>query len=158
MTLDSAYLFLHLVGIILWLGVGFALSFFTGRAARAGDRRVAAFAYRTASRLHKTLGVVGMLLTVGSGVALTASRGYAFFQPFPDHWLFQMQVLGIATFLLALLYQVPLSDKLARAAEASAEAGEDSAAYQKYRRRNAVVSSIVGLLLIVVVALGTFRP
>lgn len=158
MTADRVYLFLHILGIALWLGVALTLAFFTARAARAEDRRIAAFAYRAASRIHKTLGVAGMVLTVGSGLALTPARGYAFFQPFPNHWLFQMQVLGIGAFLLALLYQIPLSDRLARAAEASASAGEDSAAYEKYRKRNAIVSSIVGLLLIVVIALGTFRP
>lgn len=158
MTPARVYLFLHLLGIVLWLGVTLTLAFVTGSAAKRDDRRIAAFAYRASSRIQKTLGVAGMLLTIGSGVALTVVRGYPFFQPFPEHWLFQMQVLGSAAFLLALLYQLPLSDRLARAAEASASAGEDSAAYAKYRRRNAVVSSIVGLVLVVVVALGALRP
>lgn len=158
MTADRVYLFLHILGIVLWLGVILSLAFVTGRAARAEDRRIAAFAYRTAARIHKTLGLAGMLLTVGSGVALTAARGYPFFQPFPEHWLFQMQVLGTAAFLLALFYQLPLADRLARAAEASAAAGEDSAAYGKYRKRNAVVSSVLGLILLLVVAFGSLRP
>jgi hypothetical protein len=119
---------------------------------------MAAFAYRAASRVHEALGVDRMVLTVGSGVALAAARGYPFFQPFPEHWLFQMQVLGIGAFLLALLYQLPLSDRLARAAEASAAAGEDSAADRKYRKRNAVLGSIVGLILLVVLGLGALRP
>ena len=158
MSAAGVYLFLHLVGIVLWLGVGVTLAFVTGRAAKHEDRRIAAFAYRASTRIHKTVGLVGMVLTIGSGVALTIVRGYGFLQPFPNHWLFQMQVLGFVAFLLALLYQIPLSDKLARAAEASASAGEDSAAYDKYRKRNAVVSSIVGLLLVATIALGTFRP
>lgn len=158
MTAAGVYLFLHLLGVVLWLGVTSVLAFVTGRAARHEDRKIAAFAYRTASKIHKTLGLAGMLLTIGSGFALIATRGYGYFQPFPEHWLFQMQVLGSAAFLLALLYQLPLSDKLARAAEASAAAGEDSAAYAKYRRRNSVASSIVGVLLLVVVALGALRP
>lgn len=158
MTDARVLLFLHLVGIVLWLGVSLAMAFVTGRAARQGDRSLAAFAYRAASGLHKTLGAAGMLLTVGSGVGLTVVGGYSFFQPFPEHWLFQMQVLGTGAFLVALLYQLPLTEKLARAAEASATAGEDSAVYEKYRRRNAVVSSVVGLVLLVVLALGVFRP
>lgn len=158
MTATGFYLFLHILGIALWLGVALGLALMTGSAAREQDRRIAAFAYRSASRTHKTLGLAGMLLTVGSGVPLTMLGGYAFFQPFPQHWLFQMQLLGLVAFLLALFYQLPLSDKLARAAEASAAAGEDSAAYAKYRRRNAVSSSVIGLLLVVIIALGALRP
>lgn len=158
MTATRVYLLVHVVGFVLWIGVILTMAFVTGQAAREEDRRIAAFAYRSASRLLKTLGLTGMVLTVGSGFALTAAGGYPFFQPFPEHWLFQMQVLGILAFLAAALYQIPLSDKLARAAEASAAAGEDSEAFRKYRRRNAVVSSVLGTVLLVLVALGTLRP
>lgn len=154
----SFYLFLHVLGFVLWIGVSFTLSFVTGRAHQAPDRQIAAFAYRTASKLVKTVGLTGMLLTVGSGVALTAARGYAFFSPSPDHWLFQMQMWGFLAFAVGVLYQIPLSDRLARAAEASAAAGEDSAAYGKYRKRYALVTSLMGFVLFAILALGTLRP
>lgn len=152
------YLLLHVLGFVLWIGVTFTLAFVTGRAHQATDRRIAAFAYRAASKLLRSLGLTGMVLTVGGGMALTAARGYSFFQPSPDHWLFQMQVWGLIAFAVAVLYQIPLSDRLARAAEASAAAGEDSSAYQKYRKRYALVSSLIGLVLLVLLALGTLRP
>lgn len=158
MDLGGFYLLLHVLGFVLWIGVSLSLAFVTGHAAKAGDPRIIAFAYRTASRVLRTVGLTGMLLTVGAGIALTAARDYAFFRPSPDHWLFQMQVLGILAFLVGVLYQIPLSDRLARAAEASAEAGEESAAFGKYRRRYARVSSAIGLVLILILALGTLRP
>lgn len=148
----------HVLGFALWLGLAATLAFTTARAARSGDRAVAAFAYRSAARLMKTLGLPAMVLTLAGGIGLTVALGYPFFRPFPDHWLFQMQVLGILAFALGAFYQVPLADRLARAAEASAAAGEDSDAYRRYRARNAIVGSVVGAILLLVIALATLRP
>lgn len=158
MTLFELVLFLHVVGFILWIGVAFATMFIAVRARRSGDSAVTAFGYRTSSWLLKTVGLAGMLLTIVAGYILVPLGGYRFFEPFPHHWLFQMQVLGTLAFLVAALYQVPLSDRLARAAEASASAGEESQAFRRYRRRSAVVGSILGVILLLVVFLGTVRP
>lgn len=158
MTLSGLLLFLHLLGIVLWLGVSLTIMFAAARARRTGDLQVVAFTYRTGSGLMKSLGLTGMLLTIGSGFAMIPILGYRFFEPFPNHWLFQMQVLGSLAFLAGVLYQVPVGDRLARAAEASAAAGEESAAFRRYQRRNAIVSSAVGVLLLVVIFLGAVRP
>lgn len=158
MDLTGFLRFLHVLGFVLWIGVSVTLMFAGIRARRSGDPQVAAFTYRSAAGLMKSLAVPGMLLTIGAGYALIPLLGYRYFEPFPHHWLFQMQLLGSVAFLLALLYQVPLADRLARAAEASASAGEESTAFRKYRRRNAIVGSVVGVLLLAVVFLGTARP
>ena len=158
MELSGLYRFVHVLGVSLWLGAALALSFLVVRARRSGTREAMAFAYRTHASLMKTLVLPAMVLTVGGGFALNEALGYGYFQPFPNHWLFQMQLLGTLAFVVGVLYQVPLADRLARAAEASATAGEESAAFGKYRKRNAIVSSILGLVLVVVVFLGTVRP
>lgn len=150
--------FLHVLGFVLWIGAGLTSMFLTIRARRSGRPEVVAFAYRTSAVLMKTLGLAGMVLTVGAGFGLIPLLGHGFFQPFPHHWLFQMQVLGSLAFLVAAFYQVPVGDSLARAAEASASAGEESAAFLKYRKRNAIAGSLVGILLLVNVFLGTVRP
>jgi uncharacterized membrane protein len=151
-------LFFHILGFALWLGVTFTLAAITVRAARSDNRDVGAFTYRAASHLLKGPGLVGMILTIGSGIWLTVSLDYGFFRPFPNHWLFQMQLLGSVAFLLGLLYQIPLADRLARAAEARAAAGEDSAAYVKFRKRNAIVGSLIGLILLPSIFMGAVRP
>lgn len=158
MDLGGLLLFLHVFGLALWLGVTLAMAFATLGAARSGDRGSCAFAYRCNSNLLKGPGLVGMVLTVGSGFALVPVRGYAFFQPFPDHWLFQMQILGSLAFLAAVLYQIPNAERLARAAEASAAAGEESRSYVKFRKRNAIAGSAIGVVLILLIFLGTVRP
>lgn len=172
MNLRALSLFAHLLGVVLWLGLSFTLSFVTGRAARDPDPNVGAFAYRTAARLLRSLGVAGVLLTLGGGIGLIIVGDYGFFRPFPHHWLFQMQVLGYVAAALALFYQVPVAGRLARAAELRAggderpgagetDAGETDAgradAFPRLRRRNAIVGSLIGFLLIVLVGLGTFR-
>lgn len=158
MSADRVWLFLHVLGFTLWVGVAVTTAFLAARARRAGNPSNVAFAYRASSQLMKTLGLVGMVLTVGAGFLLTAARDHPFFQPFPEHWLFQMQLLGSLAFLVGVLYQVPLADRLARAAEASAEAGEESEAFRKYRKRNAVLGSVVGTVLLLIVLLGTLQP
>jgi len=157
-TTTGIYLFAHILGVVLWFGVTLVLAFVTGRATRSGDFGTIAFAYRTASHLTKTVGLTGMALTVLSGFALTAALDYGYFQPTPDHWLFQMQALGVLAFAVGALYQIPLSERLARAAEASASAGEASGAFTKYRKRYALVSSVLGFTLLVIVALATLKP
>ncbi len=157
MDFRSLFLFAHLIGVVLWLGVSFTLSFVTGRAAKDPDPSVAAFAYRTAFRLMRTLGVAGIVLTLGGGVGLVLLTGYSFFRPMPDHWLFQMQLLGFAAAAVALFYQIPNAERLARAAEAWARAGEQPETFRKFRKRSALASSLIGFILIVLIGLGAFR-
>lgn len=158
MNMPGLLLFFHILGFALWLGVTFTLAAITVRAARSDNRDVAAFTYRAASHLLKGPGLVGMLVTMASGFWLAGVLDYGFFRPMPNHWLFQMQVLGSIAFLLGLLYQIPLADRLARAAEARAAAGEDSAAYVKFRKRNAMVGSLIGFILLVSIFMGAVRP
>lgn len=162
MNLRALFLFAHLLGVILWLGLTFTLSLVTAKAAREPDPSAAAFAYRTAAGLLRTLGVVGVLLTLSGGIGLILVTDYGFFRPFPHHWLFQMQLLGYVAAALALFYQIPVAVRLARAAELRAGGGEapdadPGGAFVNLRRRNAIVGSLVGFLLIVLVGLGAFR-
>jgi len=149
--------FVHDLGFVLWLGVTLTMAFVTAGAARSGNLEVIAFAYRTSARVYKTLGLAGMVLTLVAGIALTMALGHPFFRPFPAHWLFQMQLLGIAAFVVSALYLIPVSVRLAIAAEASAAAGQESATFARLRKRVAIVSSIVGGVLLIVLLLGTLR-
>ena len=159
MDMRGLLLFLHVLGLAIWLGVTLTIALFSVRARRAGKPEVTAFVYRAARGLLRGPGLLGMLLTVVSGFGLVGVvQGYEYFQPFPNHWLFQMQVLGTIALLLGLLVQLPDAERLARAAEASAAAGEDSAAFVRFRRRNAVVGSIIGVLLLVSIFMGAVRP
>lgn len=158
MTLTGFFLFLHVLGIVLWVGLAVALPFVTGPAARHESLEVTAFAYVIADRLTRTLGLAGMILTLVGGLGLNMAIGYPWFRPFPLHWLFQMQLLGIVAVAVGIAYQVPLSARLAREARASAEAGERTEAFATYRKRHAIVGSVNGLLLLIVIVLATLKP
>lgn len=159
--MTGLWLFLHILGVVLWLGLALSLSVVTARAGRTDDPAVTRFAYRTNASLMSTLGLAGMVLTVGAGFALTEAMGYTYFQPFPEHWLFQMQLLGSVAFLVGVFYEIPLSRKLARLAgepgggEEPASAGEE---LERLRKRRAVVGSINGTLLLAIVLLATLKP
>lgn len=153
------FLFLHVLGVILWIGLAVVLPFVTGRAAREGSGDTVAFAYGVADRLMRTLGLAGIVLTLAGGIGLVViDPTYDWFRPFPQHWLFLMQVLGFAAAAVAVAYQIPLGRKLAREAGRSAEQGEPTEAFRRYRKRNAIVGSAVGLVLLALVVLGTLRP
>ena len=157
MSSRGILLFLHLLGFALWFGVTFASAIVTARANKADDRSVLAFAYRASHRILMGPGLLGMILVIVSGFGLTGVGGYGFFELAP-HWLFQMQVLGVLAFAVGLLVQIPNSGRLARAAEATASADEESASFVRFRRRHALVTSINGFLLLVVTLLGALRP
>jgi len=158
MTTRGIMLFLHILGLALWFGVTLALALLTVRANKTEDRRVVAFMYGASSQLLKGPALIGMILTIVGGFGLNGAGGFGFFQVTPNHWLFQMQVLGLIAFALAIGIQIPNAGRLARAAEATANAGEESASFTRFRKRNALVSAINGLLLILLTLLGTLRP
>lgn len=158
MTLEGILRLAHVLGVVLWMGAAVTLPFVTGPAARSDDWDVTAFAYRMNARLMTTVGLAGMLLTLLGGVGLTAAMSYEFFRPFPNHWLFQMQVLGIAAALAGALYQVPLARRLAREAAEAADVGRETEGFARYRKRYAVVGSVLGVVLVVVLVLATVKP
>lgn len=158
MDMQGILLFLHLIGFALWWGVSFSLALLTVRAKRSEDRAITAFTYRSARDLLKGPGLTGAVLTIVAGFGLTGMGGYGYFQLSRDHWLFGMQVLGLLAFVLTLLVQLPNAERLARAAEASTAAGEDSASFIQFQKRNGLVSSIIGLLLILSIFMGATRP
>ena len=158
MNMRGIFLSLHLIGFALWWGVTFSLALLTVRAKRSDDRSIVAFTYRSARDLLRGPGLVGMVLTILAGFGLTGMGGYGYFQLDRDHWLFGMQLLGLAAFVLAVFVQLPNAERLARAAEASAAAGKDSESFVQFQKRNGLVSSIIGVLLIVSILLGGTRP
>ena len=154
------FIFFHLLGMALWLGGMLTLGVWTARARRSGDAHVVSFAYGTAGRLYKGVVSVGAWLSILSGGALMFVAGRPWFRPFPDHWLFQMQVLGIAAFLVTVAYLVPNSSALARLAESGGSESPEaqrSAEFGKRVKRSAIFGSVVGVVLIYLILAGALR-
>ena len=154
--LYGIWIFLHLVGMAFWLGGLFTMGFWTVRARRTGDARVIAFTYGTASRLYRGVVTVGALLTVLSGILLMVQTGRPWFRPFPEHWLFQMQIVGTLAFLVTLFYLTPISSRLAEMAK-NAEGGQPGEDFTRKVKTQGIVGSVVGMALIYSVLLGGLR-
>ena len=153
----GALIFLHLLGMAFWLGGLFTLGIWTSRARRTGEAGVVTFAYATAGRVYRGVVAAGAWVTTLAGVGLVFTGPWAWFQPFPNHWLFQMQVLGILAFVVTVAYLVPGARKLSALAERAARGGEESEEFRSRVRRQAIVGSAVGGALVYLVLLGAIR-
>ncbi len=154
----GAWIFLHVVGMAIWLGGLLTVGIWTSRARKTGDPGIVAFAYATAGRLYRGVISVSTWLTIVAGIVLMLLEHRAWFRPFPEHWLFQMQVLGLAAFLATVVYLVPNAGKLARLAELRAGGDESvEAEFERRVKRQAIVGSVVGLVIIYVVLMGALR-
>ena len=149
--------FVHLLSMALWLGGMFAISIFAARSRRIGDRQITAFAYSTARRLYRGLVLVAATLSIISGGALMFITARPFFQPFPEHWLFQMQVFGLLAFVATIAFVVPNAGAIAGLAERAVEEGSDPPGLADRVKRQAIVGSLVGTALIYMVLLGALR-
>jgi putative copper export protein len=149
--------FLHIVAMALWFGGMAALGIWTGRARRSGDPRIVAFAYSTAGRFYRGMVTGVALLSVFSGAMLMVVTNRPWFRPLPEHWLFQMQIVGITALLLTLFYVVPNARAIGSQAQSVAEGGEDAPEFARRVKRQVIVGNVVGLLLLYQVLLGSFR-
>ncbi|UCC81714.1 MAG: DUF2269 family protein [Gemmatimonadota bacterium] len=157
MRLWGIWLFLHLIGVALWLGGMFTLSLWTGKARASGNNEIIAFTYATARRLYRGLIAVAATVTVVAGAILMIATGRPFFMPFPEHWLFQMQVSGTLAFLATLFIVLPTAGMLAELAERAGELEDDKAKFAAKVKQQAIVGSLVGALLVYVVLTGALR-
>jgi hypothetical protein len=113
---------------------------------RTESPEVRAGVYRLLGRVQAVVVAPGALITVLSGVWLTMSLawgggGAALGRP----GLATMQGMGIVAGLLVLLVALPTASRLARAAVPDAN-GQLPTAFEKLRRRQALVSSVAGAL------------
>lgn len=150
-------LFLHLLGTVFWLGGMFTLSIWTSRARKTDEARLIAFAYHTAGRLYRGVVAGGAWVTILAGAGLVFTAGWSWFRPFPAHWLFQMQVVGILAFLVTVFFLVPNARALAALAERAISEGREPEEFRRKVKRQAIAGSAVGGALIYTVLLGALR-
>ncbi|HUE75414.1 MAG TPA: DUF2269 family protein [Chloroflexota bacterium] len=141
---------IHILGVAMWLGSGFTYAIWSSRGRNVANLDVTAFVFRTIARTQAAITVPGMFLTVISGVILTFVGPYGWFDP-AQPWLFAMQAMGLLAFVLALLVLYPRSIRVARLAEQGVRRGHQDADFYAINRQQAVLSSVVGLLLVAII-------
>ncbi|KPK63398.1 MAG: hypothetical protein AMS21_06720 [Gemmatimonas sp. SG8_38_2] len=151
------WIFVHVFSMALWLGCMFTMGIWTSRARASGDLRVVAFTYAVARRLYQRVVSASAILTVVAGAVLMLMTKRPWFSPFPEHWLFQMQVIGTIVLLATLFFVLPNGNALASLAKAALETGEFSPEFTSRVRRQAIVGSLAGVALAYLVFLGALR-
>ena len=144
--MSRLWLFLHLLGFVLWMGGGIA-SMFAGIAAKSEDRAGLGAVARAQSAVQRIVIGPGALLTVLSGLMLTfAMTGMAGVSV----WLMVMQGTGLVAALLTLFVAVPTASRLARLDPT----GPDGAYFDELRNRQKVVGMVWGVLALVALVGG----
>lgn len=141
------WLFLHLLGVALWMGGGFS-AMAVAIAAKAEARPALATVTRVQWAIGRFLVFPGSLLTVVSGLYLTMKLMNT--GAMGNGYMVTMQALGIVGALLALTLLVPTAAKLARIDPM----GEHAAFFDRLRARQKLVGSVSGLLGLVALLAG----
>ena len=144
--MSRVWLFVHLLGFVMWMGGGIA-SMFAGIAAKSEDRAGLGAVARAQSAVQRMVIGPGALLAVLSGLILTfGSVNLAAASP----WLMVMQGAGLIAALLTLFVAVPTASRLARIDPN----GPDAAYFDELRKRQKVVGMVWGVLALVALVGG----
>lgn len=146
--------FLHFVGSALWIG-GALAAMVMALSARKESAEIRAGVFRQLVNVHTTVIGTGALITVGTGLLLTmwlaqSAGGDALSSP--GIWI--MQLTGLVGGLLVLLIGLPTAVKMSGLAMPM-ENGELLPAFERYRKRQAWVSSVAGVLALLSLFAGT---
>lgn len=143
----SAWLFLHLLGVVLWLGGGSA-SMVLAISSKSLDRGTLGTVVRLQWAIVRALLFPGALLTVITGLFLTVRLMQG--SSMGNGWLVTMQGVGLLGALMVLAVLVPTAARLARLDPMGAHA----AYFDRLRTRQRIVGSISGLLGLVALLAG----
>lgn len=145
--MNRLWLFLHLLGFVMWMGGGLA-TMFAGIAAKAETRAGLGAVVRAQSAVQRIVIAPGAILTVLSGLMLTfALAGMAG----GSVWLMVMQGAGLVAALITLFVALPTAIRLGRLDPAGAQA----AYFDELRTRQKVVGMIWGVLVLLALVAGT---
>ncbi len=145
--MSRLWLFLHLLGFVMWMGGGLA-SMFAGIAAKSETRASLGAVVRAQAAIQRSIIAPGALLTVLSGLMLTfALAGMAG----ASVWLMVMQGTGLVAALITLFVALPTATRLSRLDPT----GEQAAYFDELRNRQKVAGMIWGVLALVSLVGGT---
>ena len=135
----SLWLFLHLLGVAMWMGGGFS-AMTLAIASKAEARPSLATVTRLQWAIARNLVFPGALLTVLSGLFLTMRLMNT--PAMGNPWLVAMQGLGLVGALLVLTVLVPTAAKLTRLDPM----GEHAAFFDRLRARERMAGGVAAAL------------
>ena len=140
--------FAHLLGVAMWIG-GALAAMIISIGAKNEPAAIRAGVYRLLARVYSMLIGTGALLVVASGLLMTMAmaqqgQGGAMGQP----RIVVMQAAGMLGAILVIFVGVPTSIKISGLSVPD-EKGEIPPVVERLRRRQAMVSSVAGVLALV---------
>ena len=147
--------FLHIFGVVLFVGNIIVTALWKTRADGSGDPATVAFAQRTVAQADWVFTLPGIGLVLIGGYAMAATR------PFPLHglpWLEWGQVLFYASALIWLLVLVPTQRRLVKVSEATRRSGVADPQFTRLSRRWAMWGGLATLLPLIVLYLMVTKP
>ena len=135
------WIFLHLLGVAMWLGGGFSVMML-GIALKGAARENLGQGVRSIAVVQRRMILPGSLLTVVSGLVLTLIvYGGPGAMGAITHWVMMMQAAGLLAALLTLIVMVPGANRLLRLDPIG-----QAAQFDALRGRQAMLGMITGLL------------
>ena len=141
-------LFLHVLGVALWLGASFAFMVI-GPAAKRMPLEAWAHTWQTLAKVQRIIVAPAAAVTLVTGILLTMSLATSGFEMGNALWLMIMQGLGLLAGVIALIVATPLLNRMAALAQRSLEKGQIDPAAERVRRAAAIAGSVAGLLILV---------
>lgn len=142
--------FIHVFGVVLFVGNIITAALWKTRADRTGDLTTIAFAQRTVVSADRAFTIPGIVLILIGGYAMAARR------PWPLHglpWLEWGQGLFFIAALIWLLVLVPTQRRLVAVSEAGRLAGRLDPEFDRLSKRWAVWGGMATLLPVIVLFL-----
>lgn len=142
--------FLHVFGVVLFVGNIIVTALWKIRADRSGDLATVAFAQRTVAAADRVFTVPGIALVIIGGYAMVVRR------PWPLHglpWLEWGQALFYVSALIWIFILVPTQRRLIEVSEAGRQAGRMDPDFARLSRRWAMWGGIATLLPVIVLYL-----
>lgn len=149
----EALLYLHLLGVIVWVGGGALLGLWGARARRTGQPSLVTFVAETIAWLLDRVIAPAVVVTVASGLGLVAVQEWS---GRPPAWLLIKVALVVAGLVLLFGGQRPAVRALVAALHAT---GRRSAAQVPVLARRQLRLGIAGgVLALLIVGLAVFKP
>ncbi|MBN2984872.1 MULTISPECIES: DUF2269 family protein [Cohnella] len=150
----NVYLFLHVLGAILFVGNIVTAAFWKVRADASGDVRAIHLTARNVMLADYAFTIPGLALLVVSGALMAERGGYSLAGL---NWLTFSLLLFALTGIIWLVALIPLQKKMIRASAEALREGAVTPAYRKASRCWAVFGIAATLLPVVILYLMVFK-
>lgn len=149
----ETFLYLHVLGVVVWIGGGALFAIWAGRARRSGLPTLVTFAAETIAWLLDWVILPAMIVTIVSGVVLAMAANIAMK---PPGWLIVKMALVVLGVLLYFAVQRPTAKALVGALHATGK--KAGAQVPVLARRQVRAGMIGGLLALIIIGLAVFKP